>query len=113
MATHYVRHTSARRVIDRGVDWVTWLLTVWIEFWRRTEPADPAHEAGATEEFAADLHDINTAIAELHEQPSGRYALLLDAAVISGDPDLTDVIPRIDLDGWSLCGSLTDQLPGA
>lgn len=56
MATHYARHTSARRVIDRGVDWVTWLLTVWIEFWRRTEPADPAHEAGATEVFLSLIH---------------------------------------------------------
>lgn len=128
MATHYARHAPIRRPLDWLIELVCCWLTAWVEFWARAEPADdPAHETGATEVFAADLHDINTDLAALHDQPTGRYQLLMDAAVISGDPDLTEVFPRIareptpaqllghvvSIDGGRLCGSLTDQLPGA
>lgn len=109
MATHYARHAPIRRPLDWLVELVCCWLTAWVEFWARTEPADPAHETGATEVFAADLHDINTDLTALHDQPTGRYQLLLAADVISGDPELTEQFPRVDLDGWSLCGSLLDQ----
>ena len=103
MATHYVRHHGPRRALNTLIELVACWLTAWIEFWQRTEPTDPAHESGATETFAVDLHDWNT------HSDTARFRQLYSATVISGDPELTDTM----VDGWSLCGNLYDQNGGA
>lgn len=114
MANHY-RHPSLTRrdrAIERLLELLTRIVELWVEFWHATEPGE--HATGATERWGEQLGAIDiTAVHEALAADTGRYQLLLAADVISGDPELTEQFPRVDVDGWSLCGSLLDQLPGA
>lgn len=126
MATHY-RHpidTRRWRALETVLELLTRLVEWWTEFWFATTPGQPAHDNsdhGATERWADTLHDwrLPRGITRLEASPGlmsgeliepdqpGLYQLLMDAPTISGDPALTQV------DGWTLSGTLIDQLPGA
>lgn len=97
MATHYVRHHGIHRPLAVVIEIVACWLTAWIEFWSRTDPQQPAHETGATREFAADLHAWNDTDSE-----AARFRELLAASVICG----TELAELTTVDGWQLTGTL-------
>lgn len=121
MATHYRHPTDTRRwrALETILELLTTWVELWVEFWYGTAPTVAAHEAsdhGATPRWADTLRNIPIAAVHDHlsDQP-GRYERLLGAERISGT-ELTDVISLEDtaiVDGWTLCGNLHDQLPGA
>ena len=104
---HHGRHRRHVTWAMRAARWVE----VWRRFWWESAPdPDPAHEPGATGRWAADLSAMDAELAAVRDyvgDEPGLYRLLTTATVICGDPELTTV------DGWSLRGSLYDQLPGA
>jgi hypothetical protein len=108
MANHYQHPVVTRRdcAVERLLELLTRIVELWVEFWAATEPG--VHATGATDRWGDTLHDIDiTAVHDGLAPDTGRYAQLLAAQVISGDPELTDIT------GWTLAGNLYDPTGGA